>query len=190
MVYFYYRLYLNINRLCERPFLITAALAPYSGSFRTTYFRGKYARFRLHYQKWGGRLLIPCIWFRVIFRSAPYGTLFLRTKMKELLVGIAAKEYFWYNREFLLIFIRLGSCKTSGMITTATLYVNPKMHDCKVRTSVFSDSQGFLLYAARLRFHLHFIGPSSGFDFCLNLPSVYKILTADKFYKKVLKFML
>ena len=49
-----------------------------------------------------------------------------------------------------MIFIRLVSCKTSGMITTATSYVNPKMHDCTIRTSVFSDSQGFLLYAARL----------------------------------------
>ena len=41
---------LPIHRLCGRPFLITATLAPYSGSFHTTYFRGKYAHLRLHYQ--------------------------------------------------------------------------------------------------------------------------------------------
>ena len=48
MVYFYYRLYLNLSSTL-RAVIFNYCSTPYSGSFRTTYFRGKYARFRLHY---------------------------------------------------------------------------------------------------------------------------------------------
>ena len=41
----------------------------------------KYASWQ-KYQRWGGRLLNTCIRLRVIFHSAFYGTLLLRTKMK------------------------------------------------------------------------------------------------------------